>query len=181
MNDKELEILKAEDEPSQLTVVNANSTLSLQSTLGVALKQAWQPIPVAPPEVDPNLPLLPAIQRSSEVLRYKILQLEYTISPEGGLRGWLRFNVLVSILLAIPALFLVPVITFILSSFATLTGFILQAAINILYTLLVIVAIGALIMIIGFAVTQLRLRQIHNEQQTRNAHQNVRGSRRSRH
>lgn len=165
MSEEDSEIMAPDEEPSALAKREEKLSLSIPKTLSLAMRNAWQPIPVPKPEVDPDLPQLPAIQRSAEVLRYKMLQLEFAISPEGGLRGWLKLNVLLALLIGIPALFLVPIITFLVSSFASWTGFLLEAAMNLLYTLLALLAIGAIIMGVGFILTQLRLRQIHNAQQ----------------
>jgi len=165
MNNDDSQLSVPQGQSADLVKRDARLSVSIPSTLALAMRNAWQPVPIPEPEVDSDLPNLPALQRSAEVLRYKILQLEHAVSPEGGLRGWLRLNVLLSLLIGIPALFLVPIITFLVSSFATWTGFILQAVLNILYTLLGLLAIGAIIMIVGFVLTQLRRQQIRNAQQ----------------
>lgn len=142
--------------PTQTAPAQVPVALSLIATLGRTLKIVWQPAPVRPPEVDPDLTDLSGIQRSTEVLRYKILQLEYELSSGGGLRAWLKLNLLVALLLVIPALLVVPVITFLLSSFATWTGFLFQAAINILYTLVTIVGMVASVRILVYFLVTLR-------------------------
>ncbi len=165
MSKEDLEIVSPDDESSSLAKQEEKLSLSIPKTLSLAMRNAWQPVPVPKPEVDPELPQLPAIQRSAEVLRYKMLQLEFAVSPEGGLRGWLKLNVLLALLIGIPALFLAPLITFLVSSFASWTGFLLAAVMNLLYTLLALLAIFAIIMGVGFFLTQVRSRQIQNAQQ----------------
>ena len=142
--------------PTETAIVPAPIPQSLIATLGATLTAAWQPTPIAAPEVDPDLTELSGVERSAEVFRYKLLQLEYALSSGGGLRAWLKLNLLVSFLLGIPALFVVPVITLLLSSFATWTAFLFQTALNILYTLLTIVAIVAVVMALGYALSTLR-------------------------
>ena len=142
--------------PTQTAPAQVSAARSLIATLGRTLKIAWQPAPIHPPEVDPDLTELSGIQRPAEVLRYKILQLEHALSSGGGLRAWLKLNLLVALILVIPALLVIPVITFLLSSFATWTGFLLQAALNILYTLATIVCMVAVVRVLVYLLVTLR-------------------------
>jgi len=76
------------------------------------------------------------------------------LSPQGGLRwAWLKLNLLVAMVIGLPALIVVPVVTFILSGFATWSGFLAQIADNLLHTavsvlllVLVVVVIGRIVM-----------------------------------
>lgn len=68
----------------------------------------WTPQPLVKPQ-----PPDPAVCRSfaSRVagrVRYLFLRAEYALSPQGGLREWLRLNVLVLLLIGIPSIILVP-------------------------------------------------------------------------
>jgi fatty acid desaturase len=74
----------------------------------------WQPKPVQPPRVDPELEKLTGPQRSAEVIRYSILSIEFWLSPLGRLREWVRLNGKLGAVLLIPALLVIPVVTFIL-------------------------------------------------------------------
>lgn len=141
---------------SQAALAPASASQSLFATLVTTLKASWQLAPIPPPVVDPDLTELSGVQRSAEVLRYKLLQLEYAISSGGGLRAWLKLNLLVSLLLGIPALLVVPIITFLLGSFVTWTAFLFQAALNILYTVLTIVAIVGAVRILVYVLATLR-------------------------
>lgn len=149
---------------SPLDVQRPKLHVSISGTFALAMRNAWHPVPLTKPEVDPQLPSLSALQRSAEVLRYKILQLEYAISPEGGLRGWLRLNFLLSMLIGIPAILIIPIITYLVSSFATWTGFLLQAVMNILFALVGLIAIAAIILLVGFIIIKLRRKQIRHAQ-----------------
>lgn len=71
----------------------------------------WQPKPVSIPLVDRELPKLTAVERSAEVLRYMWHRFEFWISPKGNLREFIRLNVRLALLLAIPALTVAPLIT----------------------------------------------------------------------
>lgn len=77
-------------------------------------KESWQPKAIDPPQVDPDLPHLDGITRSAESIRYSILSIEFWISRNGQVREWLKHNTHLCVWLAIPALVVVPVITFIL-------------------------------------------------------------------
>lgn len=101
---------------------------SLQSDL------AWNPVPIEPPVVARDLPRLPWLHRVAEVFTYSIGRLEYWVSPSGVVREWFRLVFKVFLYLAIPAILLCPVISFILHQAVDWTAALLQIAINILYT-----------------------------------------------
>lgn len=75
-------------------------------------KESWQPKPVDPPKIDPDLHHLDGLTRSAESFRYSILSIEWWVSPTGRLREWLRHNARLGCWLIIPAVLVVPVITF---------------------------------------------------------------------
>jgi hypothetical protein len=97
------------------------------------IRRHWRPEPLDPPRVDPDLSNLTGPERSAETIRYSILSAEFWLSPKGYLREWLRFNTKVASILFVPALLVVPIITFTLGQFktwvellvATTTGFVL--------------------------------------------------------
>ena len=161
MNNKNRNLLVVAKQPNASAKPDGSLPLSFRQTLFLGMKNAWQPTRLPKPEVDPRLTQLPALERCAEVVRYELSQLEYAISPGGELRGWLRLNCLLALFMGIPALFFVPIITYVLGSFATLTGFLFEAVTNLFYTLLTILAIGAVIWGVGVFIKQLRLRRIH--------------------
>lgn len=93
----------------------------------------WQPKPVIRPHVDHDLPKLTALERAAEVIRYMLHRFEFWVSPKGSLREFIRFNVRLALLLAIPALTVAPLITLALEQFQlwmtllaqTVSGFVL--------------------------------------------------------
>jgi len=118
---------------------------SIISSIGGTLRASYDPRPIAKPTVDQQLATLPAIPRIAEVCRYTLAKLEYSLSAGGGLRAWFKLNLLIALLIAIPALLVMPVVTLVLGTFATWTDFIARAAINIFWATLAIIATAALI------------------------------------
>lgn len=72
-------------------------------------KGAWQPKPIDPPTLDPDLAHLGALTRSAESIRYSILSFEFWVSPNGQVREWFRQNARIASWLAIPGLLVLPV------------------------------------------------------------------------
>jgi hypothetical protein len=105
--------------------------------------QLWQPTPLAPPSVNRALPRLPAIQRYGEVVRYSALRLEYWLSPGGRLREWARFNIGIGLLIGIPAVCIIPIITFLLGQFTSWSNYLVQILKNfLLFPLLTLGAVA---------------------------------------
>ena len=77
-------------------------------------KHHWNPQPIDRPQVDPELPKLNGLQRATESIRYSILSLEWWLSPNGKLREWLKLNGKIGSVLVIPAVLVVPLVSFIL-------------------------------------------------------------------
>ncbi len=77
-------------------------------------KQAWHPAALLPPRVDSEFELLGPIERSAEVLCYQCRKAEYWLSPGGWLREWIRLNLRVAVFLAVPAITVGPLMTFML-------------------------------------------------------------------
>lgn len=144
-------MMRSRDDPEGPT----NSSFSgpgLSGRILIAFRSAWRPTPPHPPRIDPDLASLPALSRVTEALRYSILDFERAISPNGGLRAWAQLNLLAALVLAIPTLLVVPVITLLLSGFATWSEFLKLIFVNLLLTavalfllLLVLVLIGRVI------------------------------------
>ncbi len=109
------------------------------------LSRYWKPKPIGTPEVDPELKDLNGLERAGEVLRYTVLSLEWWISPNGTLREWLRLNSKVSSILLIPAVLIVPLITFLLWQVAKCIVLLVQIASNLIVLPLAALAAGILI------------------------------------
>jgi hypothetical protein len=105
----------------------------------------WKPTPIDLPQVDQSVSELPPIERSAEVIRYSVLKMEHWISPQGRLREWLRFNLAAALFIGIPALFVVPVVTFLLWSFVTWADCLAMAAWNLVRFVGSVIAAIALI------------------------------------
>ena len=76
------------------------------------------------------------------MVRYQIAKLEFSLSRGGGLRSWFKLNILIGILLAIPLIFIAPVITFAFATVESWSGFLLQTLWNLFRALLLLVVIG---------------------------------------
>lgn len=87
-------------------------------------------LPLEKPVITPQQFDLPLIERTVEILKYNILCLEYSISPGGGLRQWLRINISLFILLAIPVILFLPLVLFGVEKFATISEYLLVAVRN---------------------------------------------------
>ena len=124
---------------------NDENKPALRKRLSSCLAHHWKPGPIKPPEVDEKISELPAIERSAEVIRYSALKTEHWLSPQGTLREWLRFNLLAALIIGIPALVIVPIITFILGAFATWMAFLAATAFNFLCFVGSVIAAIALI------------------------------------
>ena len=108
----------------------ATGTAKPKARLRQWITNHWHPAPMEPPKVDPELPILNDVQRSAEVLRYSVLKTEYWLSPSGTLREWVRLNAIVALILSIPALFIVPLVTWLLAEFVTWSELLVQIAKN---------------------------------------------------
>lgn len=116
------------------------------------LKTHWNPQPIEPPHVDPDLPRLNGLQRAAESFRYTALSLEWWLSPNGKLREWLRVNSKIGSALVIPAVLVVPLVTFILWQVAKWMGWLVSIAGNLILfpaaALLAVIVILAVIAVL---------------------------------
>ena len=109
------------------------------------IRKHWQPKPIDPPQPDPEIEDLTGIQRSAEVFRYGILSLEFWLSPFGRLREWIRLNGKACAVLLIPALLILPLVTFIIGQVAHWLSMLVEISGNlILFPLVVLVATAAI-------------------------------------
>ncbi len=122
-------------------------------------KSAWQPQSISRPFPSRNFENLGLFERLSETLMYSILLFEYSISPNGGLRAWLRLNLLVGVVGVIPALTIVPVVTYLLHGFTTWSEYIRRISENLLWAVLFGFATLALIVVGGRALVWIARRK----------------------
>ena len=109
------------------------------------MNEYWQPKPIDPPQPDPEMKNLSGIQRAVEVVRYTILSIEWWLSPNGKLREWLRLNGKVSSVLLIPAILVVPLVTFIVWQIEKWIGWLVSIASNLV--LFPIIAVGVILLL----------------------------------
>ena len=112
-----------------------------------------KPEPIAKLSVNRSFLKMNPLERAAEVLRYSALKTEHWLSPNGRLREWMRLNILAAFFIGIPALIIVPILTFLLGQFATWMVFLAQAAkcfvIIVGYVLLAIAMISAAVMLLN--------------------------------
>lgn len=70
------------------------------------------------PATASDLTELPPIQRGAEVMRFTGTRLEFWLSPTGELRRWLRFNLRVASIIAIPVFIIMPLLNKLLEELA---------------------------------------------------------------
>ena len=117
-----------------------------------AITLNWQPKPLTPPRVSRDFAEMDSLERTTEVLRHSLAQLEWWLSPGGRLREWSRFNLVIGTVLGIPALIVVPVITWLLGQFANWTVLLRQIGSNLIvfpFTMILGIALcsGALLIL----------------------------------
>ena len=122
-----------------------------------ALVSAWNPERVPRPSISSDLERLPAVERITEVVRFDALAAEHSLSPRGGLRAWLKLNVLAALVIGAPALIVVPVATYLLGGVATWSQLLLSIAVNLLMT--AVAVLGTLLVLLLIAAV---LRRISN-------------------
>lgn len=101
--------------------------------------------PLSPPRTIPDLEHRPVLERITETLRYSIFSLEYALSPQGGLRQWLKINLSFFLLFGIPILVFAPLLTFFLVNFTSITAYLLHSLWNIFLSIVLLIAMVTLI------------------------------------
>lgn len=110
-----------------------NNPLGLPPDPGKPVKTElvpWNPRSLERPAAAPDLVHMGSIERSAEVIRYSIRRAEFWLSPKGELREWLRFNLWIAAILAIPAIVIAPIAAYLLTQVAAGTGQLAQIARN---------------------------------------------------
>ena len=124
---------------------NPSNSITIKSqSWRQAITLNWQPKPLSPPRVNAGFAEMDPLERTTEVLRHSFCQLEWWLSPGGRLREWLRFNLVTGTVLSIPALLVVPLITYLLGQFANWTALLRQIGSNLI--------VFPLTMILGIAL-----------------------------
>ena len=130
----------------------------LLAMLGQALAASWVAHPVPAPVLPPNLSCEPFLTRAVEVLRYQLLSLEYSLAGGGGLRAWLRLNLLLALFLLTPTVLLVPVVTALLSGLAAWTALLVIIISNLVMAVVWGLLLAGLLATILVAMAYLRHR-----------------------
>lgn len=101
------------DEDDEEELINghghAGGTISPRPLPGII--PHWTPQPLPPPQARQDLAKFGALERSAEVFRYSLLSLEHWLSPGGALREWMKFNLSLALLIAIPAMLVAPLVS----------------------------------------------------------------------
>ena len=113
-------------------------------------------MPLVPPVPSFDISSIPWAYRVTEVLRYAALALEYSLSPGGGLRAWLKLNLVIGIVLGITALIVVPMVTVLLAGMASWAALLLQIVLNLLYAALALMALVVVLLLIPQLVARRR-------------------------
>lgn len=128
-------------------------TMTEKSGFREFIRQHWKPRQGQPPKVAPDLAEMCSVERSAEVTRYSFLSLEWWLSPNGTLREWLRLHSKLGCLLLIPALLILPLITFVIQQIAGWVAFLGGIAMH-----LILIPLALLLaLVIGlFAIAVIR-------------------------
>jgi len=82
------------------------------------LRRIWKQKPINPPTSQLELTPDSWVERGAEVVGWFLAGLEYWLSETGWLRAWLRFNLLLSIVLTSAGLLLLPPVARVLEQLA---------------------------------------------------------------
>ncbi len=93
---------------------------ALIKSSALACVSCWKPLPVARPIPLIDLQSYSFLKRSAFYLHYKIRCLEFSLSSGGSLREWLKLNLLLSLIIGMPAVILIPVVTLAVTEFLSL-------------------------------------------------------------
>jgi hypothetical protein len=77
------------------------------------------PQPESSPRVATDFIKMPPLQRGAEVIRFSGRSLEHWISPTGKIRTWLKLNLIVAAIIAIPVCLVMPLLNKLLAELAT--------------------------------------------------------------
>lgn len=118
----------------------------------------WAPAPIPSPGIDPHVGWRPPLERAAEVLRYRLHCLEHTLSPDGELRAWGKVCLRICLVLALPALFVIPLLVVIARGLVDLTSAGARICQNLLEIVLSVVVI-AVVLLVAVKALKSRSRQ----------------------
>jgi len=153
-----------DNKPDKGIVQHLTPKISSIGALKKIVSSCFQVTPVSLelPTIDQDFDKLPILERVTESLRYNILCFEYSISPKGELRQWIKINISLLLLFGIPILFFIPLFTYFIGGFeniaaslSNITQYIYFSAFNILKAVLVIIVIASVLYIV-FKILALR-------------------------
>jgi len=108
-------------------VKNQNNPLQKDNSYPALLSNFYlqipERIPIERPTVDLHFTEQHFLNRSVESIQYCLLNFEYSLSPSGRLRQWIKLNLLLFLWIGIPVFMLLPVVTVFFSEFSTLSGY----------------------------------------------------------
>jgi hypothetical protein len=116
----------------------------------------WNPAPVPAPGIDPQIGRRPALERAAKVLVYQIQSFEYSLFPKGELRAWLRICLRISLILALPALFVMPALIVLATGLADITAAGASICLSLLKIVVYVVITAAILVAVVKAVTSHR-------------------------
>lgn len=113
-------------EPTALTPGEAAPAVAYQKS------RLLCPVALNAPRLDRDLPALPAIERSAEVLRFSLARLEYWLSPGGSLRACLRLGLWIWCVAGLFGVFVAPAVTCLLTEAVTWSNLLTQLIHNLM-------------------------------------------------
>jgi hypothetical protein len=116
---------------------------------------------LAAPVVDPDFPQLSPIERAAEVIRFMLSRLEYWLSPLGNLREFMRLNLRLAVLVAVPVLMVAPLMSLGLKQFnnwISLLSESMSSFVLLPFSILLTILLVSGLIYIGKSVLELRYR-----------------------
>jgi len=109
-------------------------------------QQLLSPIaPLPEPSISPDFTDLPAMRRILPTLLYNLECFEYWVAPGGWLRQWIRFNIAIFILAAIPSLIVIPIVTYLVMEGFPIMQVIVHIFHNTLYAVFLFIIIASIV------------------------------------
>ncbi len=108
-------------------------------------------VSIQPPRIPSRFTQQPFLERISEAIRYSILNLEYSLSPSGALRQWLKLNGLLFLWFGVPTFLLVPVVTSLMNQCVSISAYFQATVQNLMHALVpLFILVGILSILIAF-------------------------------
>ena len=97
------------------------------------------------PRLSPDFISLATRRRIIATLKYSVLSFEYWIAPGGWLRQWIRFNIAILVLAAVPSIIVIPIITYLVMAGYPIMQVLVHIFHNTLYAVFLLIIIGSVI------------------------------------